>query len=100
VFIRAARGPERFVSRLLSSQAGNCEVKCRAVTNFRVYPNPTAIAFNDSLTNRQPHSCTGEFPTRVMKALEEGKYLCLVLRFYADPIVGDREVPLPVVLAC
>ena len=73
-------------------------MKCRTLTGFGVYPNPAAVSLNDPLTNRQPHPCAGVGPARVMKAFEEVKHFGLILRFYADAIVGDRKAPLATIL--
>jgi hypothetical protein len=74
----------------ISSFDGDLKVKSGTGTQSRLYPNATAMAFNNFFANGQPHARAGIFIASV-QSLENHKNSIVELRIDPNPIVTYRE---------
>jgi hypothetical protein len=72
------------------SSEGEREVESRSSSGFRFDPDSSMISLDDSPTNGQTNPSAGVFIV-VVKALEEAKYVLLVLGLDANAVVLDGE---------
>jgi hypothetical protein len=60
---------------------------------LRINPDTAPIAFDDLLTNRQADTGTAVSAVSPVEAFEQTEDLFLILRFDADSIILNAEVP-------
>ena len=73
------------------------KIKSRALAHFRFHPDPASVAFDDAFADRQPDPGPGVFLARV-QPLEYDENALRILRFDADAVVPDAELPCAVPL--
>src|SRR5581483_10416382 len=76
----------------------HCKVECRALADARLGPDPSAVAVDDALHDRQADAGPLEI-FGAMQPLEHAKELVGVFHVEADSVVADEEDPFTAVVA-